>query len=134
MYHSRMIEETEAEGLAERILHSDSSILRLVVLDERGNLLGGAPSSHIESFRLAAGAALRNLGRAVAITQGVGYQAEQYYGDLEYLAYAFKKSKVLIFRFRPLCVIFAIILEPRASEARVLARVVRSLGSDQVAR
>lgn len=120
--------------LAERILRSDPSILRLIVLDEQGNVLGGSPSSHIESFRSAAGKELQDFGKAVAVIHGVGSKAEKYYGDLEYLVYAFKNNKVLVAHLYPLCVILAVVLKPKASEARALSSVARTLGSGGAAR
>ena len=120
--------------LAERILRSEASILRLIVLDEQGNVLGGSPSSQIESFRSAAGKELKHFGRAVAVIHGVGSKAEKYYGDLDYVVYAFKNNKVLIVHLYPLCLVLAVVLKRMASEARVLSSIALAVGNGRGAR
>jgi hypothetical protein len=134
MMHHLPIGQSDAEQLADRIVGSGTSVFGLIVLDERGNVLAGAPSSEVESFRLETGNELREFGKAVAVLHGVGSKASKYFGELRYLVYAFRERKVLVFHLHQFRVILAIVLDSTAPEARTLSEVARSVEAGRVGR
>lgn len=123
----RLLIDTEAQRIAETVVKSDPAILGLVVMDERGGIVAGAPVSGMESSQRQMGEELQQMSAGAVVVLRSGARAVRFLGKLNYIAYSYETTKILAFGIPHQRYTVAISLTPRARSPSVYKKVLSAL-------
>lgn len=117
----------EAQQIAQTILRSDHAILGLVLLDEQGRILAGAPTSEMESRQRQMGEELPQMAATAMVIFYSGARAVRFLGKLRWAVFSYETTKILSFAIPRQRYTVAISLTPNARTPSVYKTVLRAL-------